>query len=252
MGFGDWVAGAGSGAASGAMAGPWGALIGAGIGLFGGLFGAHMQAKSADKAAQIQSASAKYQADLMAKANADAMAFQKSQAENAFLNSEAARQGNYGIFHAREGRLGTLGEEVGMGPRDIPAYVPGVDPMFGGGGAPAAAPAAGTPAAATGNAMDPAFIAQQVTNELAKYGQKPGPRGSGPGDVAAWVDYIKAGKGWEPYWQTRIGQAFQPGGFKPNAAAGGGMFSGGPQPAPYVTATPFMQPTMAPAVGMFG
>ncbi len=138
MGFGEALSAAGAGAASGAVAGPWGAVIGAGIGLFGSLFGAHMQTQAASESAQIEAAAQKYAADLQAKANADTLAFTKGQAENAFQNSEASRQGNYGMYAAAQRRLGSVGELIGAGPREIPAYVPGVDPGFTGGGAPAA------------------------------------------------------------------------------------------------------------------
>lgn len=143
MGWGDAIAAAGAGAAGGAAAGPWGAVIGAGIGLFGSLFGAHMQSQAASESAQIEAAAQKYAADLAAKANADTLAFTKGQAENAFQNSEASRQGNYGMYAAAQRRLGSVGQLIGAGPREIPAYVPGVDPNFTGGASTGAAPTGG-------------------------------------------------------------------------------------------------------------
>lgn len=144
-----------SGAAAGSMFGPWGTLIGAGLGLFGNLFGAHEQASGADKAAQLQAEAAKYVADVTAKAQADSLAFLQAQSENTFQNNEASRQGNYGQWAAQQGRVGSIGEALGYGPRSIPAYVPGVDPRFGGGstvgaaigGTPPTAPSVAPPAA---------------------------------------------------------------------------------------------------------
>lgn len=113
----------------------WDDVVVAGIGLFGNWFGAKKQASAAEKAAQYQAAAAKYTADLQEKARKEALAFDASQATNAFENNEVARRSNYDSLAARERRLGFLGDEVGLGPREIPAYLPGVRPdfsMFGG------------------------------------------------------------------------------------------------------------------------
>ncbi len=117
--------------AAGASAVPWGDIFKIGSSLFGNLFAANMQSNAAEQGAALQAAAAKYAADKAAEAQANALKFQYDSSENAFQNNEAARQGNYGVFAARERRLGTIGQEVGLGEREIPAYVPGVDPKFG-------------------------------------------------------------------------------------------------------------------------
>lgn len=120
----------------------WDDVILGGIGLFGSLFGAHKQSESNTEAAKVVAESQKYAAELQARGNAEALSFTKGQAQNAFLNSEAARQGNYGMYAAAQRRLGSVGSLIGAGPREIPAYVPGVDPHFDGGGS-VAAPSSG-------------------------------------------------------------------------------------------------------------
>lgn len=123
---------------------PWRDIYSVGSNLFGNLFGAYKQGEAADKSAAIMAASAKYSADLQAKAAADSLAFQYGTAENAYQNNEVSRRGNYDMWRARERRLGTIGEEVGLGPREIPEYVGGVDPHYGTvGGAAAGVPAPG-------------------------------------------------------------------------------------------------------------
>lgn len=247
-GAGAAAGGAGVATAAGASAVPWGTIIGAGTQLFGNLFAAHEQAAGADQAAQIAAASAKYQADLIAKANADSLAFQGKSAENAYQNNEAARQGNYGIFAARERRLGTIGDEVGLGAREIPAYVPGVDPGFGTIGDAATgtppAPSSGAP----GNPADPNAIMAAVTDNYKKLGVAPTGPGSGPTDIAYMAGKVKETGGLTPgninYWfgpQGRIAAEIQQtrSGSRPPAAAG-------PAPAPMAAATPFMN-TYTPA-----
>ncbi|HEV8262937.1 MAG TPA: hypothetical protein VGQ19_19550 [Burkholderiales bacterium] len=126
--------GAASRAASGALAGsafgPWGTVIGAGIGLFGNLFGAKKQSDAAVQAAQIQSEYAYRAAQLQDQAQREALAFQRQQAQNAYANSETARRGNYDQWASRERRLGSIGQLLGYGSREVPGYVPGVDPHF--------------------------------------------------------------------------------------------------------------------------
>lgn len=126
----------------GATGGPWGALVGAGVGLFGNLFGAHMQTEANSESAKIVADAQRYAAELQARGNTEALTFTKGQSENAFLNNEAARAGNYGMYAAAQRRLGSVGSLIGAGPREIPAYVPGVDPHFDGGGS-VAAPSSG-------------------------------------------------------------------------------------------------------------
>jgi hypothetical protein len=238
MGVWDGVA---NGAATGSVAGPWGSVIGAGIGLFGALFGAHQQSKAQNQAAQIEAAAQKYAADLQAKGQADALAFTKGQAENAYLNSEVARQGNYDQWAAGQRRLGSVGALIGMGDREIPAYRGGVDPNFG--GAPAGM-APGGPAPTTGVApaisADGGDIGQQLDAFFKAHGV---PNTETPG----WVNYWNQWGSKDPaYFNQRLAKA--------------DIFGGGQavraQPAPvkamgsYFQPTPFAPTPIAPAVSM--
>lgn len=155
--------GAGAAAASSLVPGMSNAaLFQTGAGLFGNIFGAWMASSGADKAAQQSAQAAEYAAKLQYDANQQALRFSRESAENAYLNSEAARKGNYDIWSAGQRRLGFLGSEVGLPDREIPAYVPGVDPRFTDGGAPGAP---GAPASSGGaGPNDPLLnLAKQAT-----------------------------------------------------------------------------------------
>jgi hypothetical protein len=243
MGVWDGVA---SGAATGSVAGPWGSVIGAGIGLFGSLFGAHQQSKAQNQAAQIEAAAQKYAADLQAKGQADALAFTKGQAENAYLNSEVARQGNYDQWAAGQRRLGSVGALIGMGDREIPAYRGGVDPNFG--GAPAGMAPGGPAPASSG---DP--ILDALNANYAALGVKATGPGSGPTDIAYMANKIKETGGLtadnNTYW-------FGPGGriAQELTKARGGSPNASPSPVKamgsYFQPTPFAPTPIAPGVSM--
>lgn len=103
-----------------------------------GVASAKIQSNAAGKAAKLATTSANYSADVQSKSNADALAFQKQQAAQDLATANATQRANYDQWAARESRLGSLGEMVGLGPRSIPGYVPitGADgaPGPGGGG----------------------------------------------------------------------------------------------------------------------
>lgn len=180
----------------------WGA-VGAGSVAGAQIYGAHKTSSAAKDAAKLQTDAANHAADLQKQSADAALAFQNEQAKRDYASAETTRHANYDQWVARERRISSLGDLLGLGPRDIPGYVP--MPAFDGAAAPSAPGATST----SGNVMDPAFIGQQVTSELAKYGVTPGPRGSGVGDVAYWVDKIREGKGWEPYWADKIRRGVQ-------------------------------------------
>lgn len=234
----------------------WGDVINTGLNLFGNLYGAHKQSQAANQAAELMAQASKYQADLQAKAQADAMLFQQRMAQNAFLNSEAARRGNYGIFGARERRLGTIGEEVGLGPREIPDYVPGVDPGFPGApGAPGApgTDRAGAAAGGGGGALPerPSELAAAIAgaNQIAYGGRNK------HDDPSYWQAMWAKDPGYT--WRRLLGEGAggadvaiagpfagrQAAASAPTAHAS--MFGG---PSPYVTPTPFLPATIAPGV----
>jgi len=132
------------------IAAPWlgTAIAGVAAGT-GAIVGAKMQSGAARRVAETQTQAANRAAEIQAQSQAEALAFQRQAAQNAYLNDEAARRGNYDVWAATEGRRGSIGALLGMGPRNIPAYVPGVDPRFDGGGegtsGPMPVPGAGGP-----------------------------------------------------------------------------------------------------------
>ena len=116
-----------AGTSAAATTAAWGA-IGAGATAGLGFAGASKQAGAAQRAAELQTASANRAADIQAKAAADALAFQRQQAEADWRNSEITRQANYEQWRSGQQRLSPLGELLGLGPRQIPGYVPSIDP----------------------------------------------------------------------------------------------------------------------------
>lgn len=96
-------------------------------------------------AAKISSNASKRSGDLQAAGADKALTFEQQQAARDQANFAATQKGNYDQWAAREGRLGSLGELVGMGHREIPGYVPTTA-----GAAPGGAPAASGPAAPGG------------------------------------------------------------------------------------------------------
>lgn len=127
-------------AASGAVGA---AAIGAGATVASGA----LASRSANKAAKAQTDAANYAADQQLKANREALAFQERQAQRADLLAETNRRANYDMWAAsaaHEGavsdasrrqqydiwasgqrRLGTVvGRALGLGPREVPGYVP--------------------------------------------------------------------------------------------------------------------------------
>lgn len=130
------VAPAAAGSVGGLMAGGWGTVLSKGFDLASGLYGTHAQASSARNAAQITAAASDRTAAAQQAALEATLAFQRQQAENTYANSEVDRHANYDQWHAREARIGSVGEALGYGSREIPAYVAGVDPHFTAPGAP--------------------------------------------------------------------------------------------------------------------
>ena len=86
--------------------------------------GGKAQADAAKYAADQTTSAARYAADQQQKSTAAALDFQKQQAAQDFNNAQAAQQGNYNQWAAKQGRLSTLGQSVGLKAFDIPAYVP--------------------------------------------------------------------------------------------------------------------------------
>lgn len=81
------------------------------VGAGASLYGANKAASGANHAADLQS-----------RASQDALAFQRGESTRDQANFEATQHANYDQWAAREGRIGQLGDLLGMGPRQIPAY----------------------------------------------------------------------------------------------------------------------------------
>lgn len=108
----------------------WAAIASGGTALAAG----KMASNAAGKAANQQTNAANHAADVQSKSAADVLAFNRQQAEADFQNSEGSRKANYDQWAASQRRLQTLNDLLGLGPREIPAYVPGKDPNFTGSG----------------------------------------------------------------------------------------------------------------------
>jgi len=184
----------------------WGAAAKPIADVAGGLISAHGATSGAKTAADA----ATQAAEIKAKSDAEALAFQKQQAEADWRNAEATRKANYDQSLARMNRLGSLYDILGMSRPSMPAYVPTQDPMLS--GAPTA-PAGGPPAApgATTSAPSPSSmpmsgdpVTDAVAKNYASLGAKPTGPGSGPTDIAYMVQKINETGGLTPqnqaYW----------------------------------------------------
>lgn len=107
-----------------------GPIIAAGIAGGTSIVGAKMQSGATSRAVNAQTAAANRAAELQAQSTREALAFERQSAQNAYANSETSRRGNYDQWAARERRLGSIGELLGYGTREVPGYVAGVDPRF--------------------------------------------------------------------------------------------------------------------------
>lgn len=167
----------------------WAAVAGGGATVAAGAMASH----SAGKAANQQTAAANHAADLQSKAAADTLAFQRQQAEADFQNSETSRHGNYDQWAAGQRRLQTLNDLLGLGPRDIPDYVPGIDPNLTGGGPTTGA--GGPPTTQGGSSTTGAGSGGPPTVDASK------------GDIAAQVSAYFKSRGVAdtetPYWTQK-------------------------------------------------
>ncbi len=167
------------------------------------IYSAHKQSDTAETAAKLATDATTHGADLQKQSNDEALAFTKSQAEADYQNQEIARRANYDQTAAKQARLGTLGNMLGLPPPTMPDYVPSVDPRYTtAGSAPApgsgAAPAGGTPAPGTTTpgsqtpAGAPGSSAAALADFYKSIGVTPGARGSGGTDLAYYADQMDA------------------------------------------------------------
>ena len=89
-----------------------------------------MQSGAVTKAAQMQTQASNYAADQQAEANKREEQFKREQAQRQWESEEQTRRANYDQWAARERRLGSIAEQLGYGRRDIPGYVPSVNPGY--------------------------------------------------------------------------------------------------------------------------
>lgn len=88
------------------------------------VYGAHKQSSAVSNAAKQQTQAANYAADLQSRGNTDTLNFQKQQAAEDARRFELTQHANYDQWAARENRLGTLSQMMGLGSRGpIPGYV---------------------------------------------------------------------------------------------------------------------------------
>lgn len=164
----------------------WGA-VGATAAGTGAIVAAKMQSSAGRDAANTTAAAANHAADLSSQANAEALAFQKQQAENAFQNSEAARRANYDQYADQRRRVGSVGDAFGVpGFGDVPPYVPGVDPnLTGTGGAPSVGDVLSGPSSSGGApSVNFSAPADQLTAQLNAYFKS---RGVANTETPYWV-----------------------------------------------------------------
>lgn len=138
----------------------WGA-VGTGAAAGAGLYAAHLTSNAQKDAANTTAGAAGHAADLQSQAAAQALAFTKEQAARDQAAAEATRKANYDQWAAKEGRLSSFGQMLGVGPRDIPGYVP-IDAN-----APASAQSSGIPANASNM---PSSAEQNVYSSVAAKG----------------------------------------------------------------------------------
>lgn len=100
----------------------------AAISAAGAVTGAGIQSHAAGSAADKQTQAANHAADVQGQSAHEALDFTKQQAERDQANFETTQKANYGQYAARQGRLSSLDQLVGLPARDIPAYVPTTQP----------------------------------------------------------------------------------------------------------------------------
>jgi hypothetical protein len=137
----------------------WGAIASAGGSVAAAAIGSHASGKAADKQVEATTRAA----ELQKQSNDEALAFQKEEARRAYIAAESDRHANYDQWAAGQRRLSTVGDLLGLGPREIPAYVPMPAYDTGSGSTPApssAMPASAMPASAS--ATPPGTVLMQA------------------------------------------------------------------------------------------
>lgn len=187
---------------------------------------AGISASAAKDAANTSASAAKYEADQQTKANEETLAFEKQQAEAAYQSGESTRRANYDQWAAHEGTIASAAAKYGI-TRNIPAYVPGVDPMLNGtiNGATGTTPTGTTQSAA----IDPSKgdLASQISGFFKSKGVSDAET---PYWVSKWPELVARGQqvGDPNYAMTRLSQADVFGGGAP-----GSMTAATSKPLPF-------------------
>ncbi len=217
----------------------WGAVTAASAGT-AGVIGAKIASGASEKAADTQSQAASHAADLQSQAAKDALAFQQRQAAQDQSNFETTQKANYNQWLPHEQRMSSLGQLVGLSPRDIPAYVPSSNVL----GSSQTAPTSGP--TATGQAPSGDAVTQAILDNYKALGVAPTGPGTGPTDIAYMVKAAKeslaAGERPLSYWlgpQGRIAQELA------KSSGGGGTSAKASTPASLGS---YVSPMMAPPV----
>lgn len=206
------------------------AAIGAGASLGGGV----LASRSASSAAKQQAQAANQAAQYQSQSTREALDFQKQQAALEMQRSEADRRANYDQWLAREQRLGSLGQMVGLGARNIPGYVPSMQTTSG----MPSAPGGPTP---TGAQPNVSAANGAIQPQLEAFFQSRGvPTTEVPYWASKWNELEARGKeiGNPNYANMRLGMADILGGARyggaPSATVGsiGQMASASPMGAP--------------------
>lgn len=174
-------------------------------GVIGNIYAANTQASSSTDAANIQAKALSDAAQIQAGSSREALDFQKQQAALAAYNANQTQQANYNLYKAQEQRLTPLNELLGLGPRQVPDYVPLATSVPGTSGSPQQGPPgpSGAPSA-SGQASTGDPIADALAKNYAALGVQPTGPGTGPTDLAYFADKVKATGGLTPqnssYW----------------------------------------------------
>jgi len=86
--------------------------------------GGALSSRAQSKAAKLQTDAANKAAQLQTESADKVLAFQREQAARDLAMAERSRRGNYDQWAARERRIGSAGQYLGLGGREIPGYVP--------------------------------------------------------------------------------------------------------------------------------
>jgi len=98
--------------------------LSAGATATGSIVAAQKGSSAATKSARLQTEAANRAAEIQSQSAREALDFQKAEAARNQAVAEQTRHANYDQWAAEQRRRGTLGQLLGLGPPEIPGYVP--------------------------------------------------------------------------------------------------------------------------------